>query len=647
MNKRLFTILFLLSSFAFSEAMASHIVGGEFTYVYLGDSTGINHFVYSKYQVNLTIYEDCQNGQPEAIAQDDPAWIGVFNGMGQTYEMDTGDFAYGIHFTSSIAVPANFSNACVTNVPPTCLLKKTFTKIYILPKNTSGYIISYQRCCRNNAVVNIKDPGNNGSTYYCTIPPSPIVNNSAVFKNYPPQIICLNNPLFYDNSATDADGDSLSYEFCTALVGASDADIKPAPLPPPYDSVVYFPPFTAKHPFTGFPEIQIDPVSGLVTGTPNRIGRYLVTICCHEWRDGIMVNTLKREFQFVVTDCSKVVVADIPLFSTDPNTYIVNCTDYSIHFVNTSSGGFAYKWDFGLTGTTGDVSTEFEPTFVYPDTGTYAVKLVVNPTSTCPDSITRLVKVYPKFHAYFSDSGRFCPTSQISFKDLSSATIKPITDWKWNFGDGDSDMVQNPVHSYLFGGVYNVILISRNIKNCVDTAVRQVVIDNFYPDAGQDTTIVKGEKIVFNATGGTEYSWSPGDNLSDISIYNPTGCFPDTGHYTYIVHVNSAYGCSGDDTINVNVVNQAAFFVPSAFTPNGDGRNDYFRPIAIGYRNLNYFRIFNRWGEKVYYSTNLETGWDGTYRNKRADIDTYFWEISYTDRFGKEGFMKGDVTLVR
>ncbi|MFI5196145.1 MAG: PKD domain-containing protein [Chitinophagales bacterium] len=643
MNSRLFAILFILLSLSFFEASASHIVGGEFTYKYLGDTLIGGGVVYHKYQVSLAIYEDCYNGQPEAIAQDNPAYLAAYN---NAYPYNTVNID-SVSYATSVAVPANFSNACVSNIPPTCLLKKTFIKTYYFPNNAAGYVISYQRCCRNNAVVNIQSPGDNGCTYYCTIPGSPYTNNSAVFRNYPPQIICLNNPLYYDHSATDADGDSLSYEFCNAFIGASDADIKPIPLPPPYQPVLYVPPYSSLQPMTAFPPIQIDPVTGLITGTPNRIGRYLVTVCCHEWRHGVLINTSKREFQFVVTDCSKVVVADIPQYSTDFNTYIVDCLDYTVHFVNTSKGGFSWHWNFGVMGSTNDTSAEFEPTFTYPDTGTFAVKLVVNPGSTCPDSIIRLVKIYPKFHAAFSDSGMQCPGAPINFTDLSSASIKPITYWKWYFGDGDTILEQNPVHSYAQGGTYNVILISQNIKNCIDTALRKLIIEGFRPFAGNDTIIVKGEHILFDAMGGTSYTWSPGTNLSDTTIFDPVGYYPDTGHFAYNVHVVSDYGCSGDDSIKVEVVNQAAFFVPSAFTPNGDGLNDIFKPIAIGYRDLKFFRVFNRFGEMVYNGNTLEVGWDGTYNHKHCDVGVYFWEVRFTDRFGKEGFLKGDVTLIR
>ncbi len=628
------------------QARASHIVGGEITYVHSGD-TAFGGVFYHKYIVSLSIYEDCLTGSPEAIAQDNPAYLGVFEGSGHPVELDYGPA--GINYTSSVSVPANFSNACVSNVPATCLLKKTFVKTYYLRPNATGYVVAYERCCRNSSIVNIVNPSNNGSTFYCTIPAAPIVNNSAVFKYYPPQIICLNNPLYYDHSATDADGDSLSYGFCAAFNGAWADSVKPIPYYPVWgDSVTYVaPPYSSQVPMTGFPPIRIDPVTGIITGTPNRIGRFLVNVFCNEYRSGVLINTIKREFQFVVTPCSKVVVADIPQYSTDFNTYIIDCADYTVHFANTSTGGFAYHWDFGVTGAVNDTSDDFEPSFTYPDTGTYTVKLVVNPGSTCPDSIRRLVKIYPRFHAAFVDTGSQCPGDLIRFTDQSSSTIKPITNWYWDFGDGSVATSEDPTHSYQYGGTYNVQLVAENIKHCIDTTIRQIIMESFQAFAGNDTIIVKGEHIAFDAQGGTQYSWTPATNLNDTSIYDPTGTYPDTGHFVYVVHIVSDFGCAGYDTIRVMVVANSELVVPTAFTPNGDGLNDYFKPIAVGYRSLNYFRVFNRWGERVYNSTSLEVGWDGSYGNKKCEMGTYFWEISFTDRFGKGGFQKGDVTLIR
>ncbi len=340
-------------------------------------------------------------------------------------------------------------------------------------------------------------------------------------------------------------------------------------------------------------------------------------------------------------------MACIPQLSTEPNTYIVECKSYKVDFQNCSSGGFSYFWDFGVAGATDDTSNAITPTFTYPDTGTYTVLLVVNPGSTCPDSITRLVKIYPYFEAKFIDSGLYCPNEPILFKDQSLSTIKPLQQWYWNFGDGFTSGDVNPRHSYKYGGTFNVLFAASNIKNCVDTYLRRVVIQQFVPDAGNDTIIVKGESVLFHADGGQYYQWSPPTYLDRDDIPTPTGYYPDTGKFNYVVEVESNYGCKGKDTVQVWVVNQATFYMPNAFSPNGDGTNDIFRPFSVGYKAIKNFRIYNRWGEMVYYSENLTDGWDGTYKGKTCDLGVYFWEITFIDRNGKDGYLKGDVTLVR
>src|SRR5690606_34288231 len=258
--------------------------------------------------------------------------------------------------------------------------------------------------------------------------------------------------------AIDADGDSLSYEFCESYSGGTPNAPKPFPpqtlpgLPP---TVIYQGFYSATMPMSGSPQIQINPTTGMISGTPNMLGRYVVTVCCHEWRNGKIINTVKREFQFVVTNCSKAVVANIPQFSDEFNTYIVQCESNTVKFLNQSSGGFSYLWDFGVPNAT---SKEFEPAFTYPDTGVYTIKLVVNRSSTCPDSISRLVKVYPDYTADFVTNGLKCPNAPISFSDLSDGTYKPVVNWNWNFGDGTGSTEQNPVHIYNNGGEYNVQL---------------------------------------------------------------------------------------------------------------------------------------------------------------------------------------------
>lgn len=632
-------IALLLILVAVKPVYASHIVGGEVTYKFLGSSASGK-----TYQVSLSIYEDCLNGSPEAIEKDNPAFYAVYDQDRHMLYFDS------VRFSSSTELPPNYNIACLTNPPELCVARKTFVFSFVLPNDHRSFYVAYQRCCRNGDIMNIVNPSNTGATYYCQIPSDTVAatNNSAVFRNYPPMIICANTPLYHDNSATDADGDSLTYMLCDSYDAPNGFDNNIIPEPPPYSSVTFKgPSYSYAHPLNGNPPLSIDPVTGIITAKPAQVGRYLVTVCCNEWRHGVLINTIHREFQFVVTNCSKAIVADMPYFTDDPDIYMVNCQDYHIDFWNTSTGAGSYHWDFGVQDNLDDTSSIAQPSYNYPDTGIYTVKLVANPGEPCADSIQKLVKVFPKFTSGYEDTGLNCPSSQVGFLDRSVATTSPANSWLWRFGDGDTAQTQNAVHTYNYGGTFNVMLIARNAKGCTDTTVKQRVIEIFKPFAGLDTTIVKGESIQFNATGGMDYVWSPPLYLKFTNGNNPVGEFPDTGTYTYVVTVTSNSGCKGADTIVVKVVDHAAFFLPTGFTPNGDGLNDVFRPVTIGFRSITYFRIFNRYGQQVYLGDNITEGWDGTYNNKQADIGTYYFTIGYIDRFGKEGNMRGDVTLVR
>lgn len=637
----LFFLVLLVAGSSPLTSFATHIVGADFTYKLIDER-------FNRYQIRLTLYQDCVAGDPTAISQDNPAKIRVYRQAGRNSTLIQ-NLNVSWQPGGPETVDPGFSNACINNPPATCLKRSVFVANVDIPRDSvNSYIITYQRCCRNAQVNNIANPDATGATYFCVIPPLSVgQNNSAVFKTDPPQIICINNPLVYNNSAFDLDGDSLSYELCEAYEGASSGDPIPEPLPPPYAQVRYISGFSPVNPFPSNPRVQINPTTGVLTAKPTMQGRYVVTVCCNEWRNGKKINTTKREFQFVVTNCSKAVVADIPQYSSLPNTYIVECRSLNVKFDNISNGGFAYHWDFGVPGTNTDTSNDFSPTFTYPDTGTYVVKLVVNPGSTCRDSIERFVRVYPVFKPEFDFSGLACPGAPIRFTDKSTSTYGAVDFWKWDFGDGRFETKQNPVHNYLEGGDFEVRLVSGTSLGCQDTVTKEVRIDRFRPFAGNDTIIVRGESLFFSATGGNQYQWKPASYLNNPNIPNPVGTYPDITTIVYTVDVASEAGCKGQDDIRVQVVGQAALTVPTAFTPNGDGLNDFIAPIAIGFSQLKYFRIFNRFGEMVFETKSFGEGWDGYLRGRTAEIGTYYWVMSTLDRYGKEEISKGDFTLLR
>ncbi len=636
--KKIFSILLVLASL---NSFASHIVGGEIIDTCLGNNI---------YRFTFNMYRDCLppsqgGGSPTALMDDDPAFLTIFVGN-QFFSFDS------VYASSSLIVPVNFNNDCINNPPATCINRLQFILFKQLPPSNLPYTLICQRCCRNGSLNNIINPGATGASYTCTIPPSPIVcNNSAIYKNYPPQIICINNPFVYDHSATDTDGDSLTYEFCNAIEGGDQNVPKPILIGgslPALQNVSYSSPFSAQNPLGGNPILQIDPLTGIITGTPNIQGRFVVNVCCSEWRNGALINVVKREFQFVVTNCSKAVVANIPQYSSEPNTYIVSCKSNTVHFVNQSTGGFKYFWDFGVAGTSADTSILFEPTFTYPDTGTYIVKLIVNKETNCRDSISRIVKVYPNFKADFSYTGLLCPDLPISFLDKSTSTLSAPNYWSWNFGDGGTSNLQNPTNTYPNDGKDNLVtLVSGNSYGCRDTTSALLKIPVVSIFAGNDTVIVKNEQIKFKATGASSFTWTPSNYLDNPNVYNPIGSYPDVGTNTYIVQGTTVNGCVGYDTITVYVSEGPYITLPNAFTPNNDGNNDFFRILASGFKKLNTFKVYNRWGQLVFSTTYFRKGWDGRFNGRDCEVGTYYWVVTATDLEDKEKMIKGDVSLIR
>ncbi len=167
--------------------------------------------------------------------------------------------------------------------------------------------------------------------------------------------------------------------------------------------------------------------------------------------------------------------------------------------------------------------------------------------------------------------------------------------------------------------------------------------------AGHDTSVVVGQPLQLNASGGEGYVWIPTTSLNSGNIHNPIGVYDGSfDSIEYKVVVVDENGCADSSFVTVKVFRtNPQIFVPTAFTPNGDGKNDIFRPIAVGISKIEYFRVFNRWGEMVFNTTTNEQGWDGKINGKEQGTGTFVWLVKGVDYTGKAFFAKGTVTLIR
>ena len=871
-------ILILIGLSNVSSLYAEHLKGGWIQYEYLGEGSVSNT---SKYRITVRQYLQCvlRPGQQDAAVN-----LGIFNGS--TNALIT---TRTIPRTGTDIPDKTSYDPCLNTKPRVCYNIDRYVTEIDLPNIPEGYSLAVQRCCRIANIANVGAISSTIGVSYTNVIPG-IINGVNYANNSSPEfaqkdtaIVCFNSPFSFDFGATDIDGDSLSYAFCSGLTGGSQNNPIPAiPSNPPYAEVPYQPPYLGTLPMSA--SVSINPSTGLISGiAPNIPGEYIVAVCASEFRNGIKIGETRKEIHIQVADCS--------LSAADLKPSYISCNGFTLSFQNESTGSVSnYLWDFGVTNSTTDISTDPTPTYTYADTGTYQLKLKVTNTGGCQDSAFAEVRIYPGFAPDFTVTGT-CYLNQYSFKDATLSQYGTVNSWRWNFGDNttlaDTTIAKDSTWKYPAPVNTNVTLVVTNSKGCIDSITKPfLVLDKpllnlafkdtlicsidtlpllanigagtinwttdipgslsrisnrsianplVYPvdttryiitlnnngcinqdtvtvnvldfisvdagpsaticqtdtiqlqtisealsyqwtsasgevvdpvkfpklvplqnetyyvtanlgycqardsvriivapyprvslpadtiicfgnrlnlpanivgtsfqwsptnsminsttvnplagpsrttaytltvsdtlgcnksvtdtiivrvvqpimvNAGPDTFALPDQPVQLNATGVGQFSWSPTTGLSDPTIANPMVTLTaGTDSITYTVRVTGDGGCFGEDQVKVKVfVGGPEIFIPSGFTPNGDGKNDILRPVTVGITKLNYFTIFNRWGQRIFTSTELNKGWDGRYNGEPQPSGTYVFQAEGIDYLGKPVYKKGTAVLIR
>ncbi len=296
---RYFKILFLYIFFFPSSLLANHIVGGEIEMIHIGTPGEF------KYHVSLIQYFDCaQTGNPSP-----DNWISyrIFR------KSDGAPIQDGTMFiTAQEFVPYTNPDCALGFL---CTLRVTYShEITLDPtifNDPDGYVIIWERCCRNWATDNLINPGWNGMTYELHFPPivdtnnQPFINSSP--KLFPPlsDYACINQLFYIDFAGTDDDGDSIVYSLAAPLDDhqPNDAGISalPDPTPPPHPIVDFKPGYTVNNMVPGNPSLSISS-DGFITVTPSQVGLYVFSITADEYRNGIKIGQARRDFQMLVVD---------------------------------------------------------------------------------------------------------------------------------------------------------------------------------------------------------------------------------------------------------------------------------------------------------------------------------------------------------
>jgi len=253
--------------------------------------------------------------------------------------------------------------------------------------------------------------------------------------------------------------------------------------------------------------------------------------------------------------------------------------------------------------------------------------------------------------------GMSTPTASANIDSIickgAGAAFSAHTDgvaWKWYFGDGTTTDSLSSTHYYKQADSYTVQFVASDIDGCSDTVTKNVQVKTFEISVSPDKDNVNlGELITLQTLSSEAYTvteWEPASFFTNQTALTQTFNLDTTS--TFIVFGQSSYGCT--DTAMVTVSVNPEVFLPSAFTPNGDGLNDRFRPRTAGSGVfIDDFEIYNRWGQMVWYGygANAAEGWDGKFHGIDAEVGTYFYTIHMVTPSGGTIARKGDVTLIR
>jgi gliding motility-associated-like protein len=535
---------FLVFSFLLflGSTHATHIVGGEVYYDSLGND---------QYQVTFEVYRDCT---PGTAGYDDPLHYTVYLANGTLYG------EYFIQAPIPDTLPLVYDDPCVTPPDDVCIEGALYIDTISMPLTADGYYITYQRCCWSNSILNILNPGGWGITITTRVPGTNLVgqhNNCARYSDYPPIVLCANNTLTYDHSATDEDGDSLAYSICTPLtidVG-NPLGAEPSPdYPEPYADIPWDIGFSLAQPFGAGGSASIDPVTGLLTITPNQVGTYVMAICLEEWRNGVLINTKSRTFGYNVLLCEEEVPVLVDIIGDQ--TIVEGC---------------------GLAGFV-----------IYREDSTEAldVQLLIGGTAT----------------------------PNVDYDALPSLITLPV-----NVGT-DTISITGYLDNLVEGGetVELSAIIEIPCENTFDTVTTFITIEDYIPMNLNyiDSVNICDETDVFallsvGVTNGVPpyaIAWDPWSTTGE-SIQVPSSSLQPNLNLTYFTVFDACGGQAGGE---IKVYHQCPIVAPNVITANGDEVNDTFIIKNLEDYDSVHVMIFNRWGNLVYENENYLNEWDGT-----------------------------------
>ena len=350
----------------------------------------------------------------------------------------------------------------------------------------------------------------------------------------------------------------------------------------------------------------------------------------------------------IESDTVEVVVNPLPVISAFASDDFICAGESTLVW---GEGADTYVWDFSVID-----SVEFVPSM----TETYTV--VGFDINGCTDTTDIDVIVNPLPDVLFSTDMTFggCLPFEPTFTDLTAGPESNSV--MWYFGNGaTSTQLGSVLNTYDSYGCYDVTLVSTTAEGCTDSLTQQNFVcvnevnAEFQPDVYEQSVVNPIFEFTNNSTNATSFEWFFGDG-SESDFVNTTHFYNDYGNYVVSLVATAQDGCTDTAYVAITVIDEVLFYVPNSFTPNGDGKNEVFIPVlTAGYdRERGYeFRVYNRWGEQVFFSDVPGEGWDGSYIDPTGAIKTvqngsYIWYVKFKDSMNNEIYdFNGHVNVIK
>ncbi|MBW0176921.1 PKD domain-containing protein [Sediminibacterium sp.] len=311
-----------------------------------------------------------------------------------------------------------------------------------------------------------------------------------------------------------------------------------------------------------------------------------------------------------------------------------------------ASGGNSYQWLLNQQPINGATAATYNATVA----GNYAVRFISAQGCETVSANTISLELLSTPTVQFTLSNA-CAGVSTNFNNTSVTSASGGINWLWDFGDGSSSNQFSPSHIYSSAGTYSVRLTATSpvCSSFNETSEVTYRVQSALPAVRyKEVDVLKDIPATVTARAiGTSFLWQPAAGVSNIQIASPSIRVSTTTEYT--VAITNDIGCTTTDTVLVKVIPGVDIYVPQGFTPNNDGQNDRLYPILVGMRQLNYFRVFNRWGHMIFTTkeSSVQSGWNGQYLGVVQPIGTYTWIAEAIDLQGNVVRKTGTVLLLQ